>query len=255
MAQKEKYTDDRLTDAVIRYSEAVPGKIKITELAKWASKNIPGLEGVQPHNFRNKRKVVNARTGKAEMVTLEAFERIQVINKMRTGEAAVRSNELFHASTPDVFMALPKPEQRRQILETRGYCERLAGENRSLLRENTLLAAENKALKESSEKLQDMLVQIQKQQELMEKKMSLMVNVLDVKRQKDVLCSMGVMDGGFDLEVYQKSLRQDIESAFSISKAMLPFKEKPVLDEEKGLEDCDTGRQEIVDTILGGLEI
>lgn len=254
MAQKEKYTDDKLTDAVIRYSEAFPGKIKITELAKWASRNIPGLEEVQPHNFRGKRKIINKRTGKAEMVALEAFERIQVINRMRTGEAAVRSCELFRASKPDVFMTLPKPEQRRQILEMRGYCERLAGENRSLTRENIALAAENKALKESSEKLQDMLVQIQKRQELMEKKMSLMVNVMDVKRQKEVLYSMGVMDGGVDIEIYQKSLRQDIESAFSISKAMLPFKERPVL-EEKEEEACDTGRQEIMDTILGGLEI
>ena len=36
MAQKEKFTDDRLTDAVIRYAEIYPGKIKVTELARWA---------------------------------------------------------------------------------------------------------------------------------------------------------------------------------------------------------------------------
>ena len=64
MAQKEKYTEEQLMDAVVKYSETVSGKIKITELAKWAADNVSGLEGIQAHNFRGKRKVINKRTGR-----------------------------------------------------------------------------------------------------------------------------------------------------------------------------------------------
>ena len=255
MAQKEKYTDDKLTEAVVRYSETFSGKIKVTELAKWASDNIPGLDGVQAHNFRGKRKIVNKRTGKTEILVLEAFERIQTINKMRTGEAAVRSNALFRASVPDVFLGLPRPEQRRQILEMRGQYEKLAGENRSLSRHNNVLEAENKELKKNIEDLQEKFAQIRERQDLIDRKLSLMVDVIDKEKKKEILSSMGVMDGGFDLGTYMESLHQDINSVFSIAQTIKPFKGNPVTVDGLEPETDNTDQQEMVNNILGGLDI
>ena len=253
MAQKEKFTDDRLTDAVIRYSEAYPGKIKVTELARWASENVPGLEGVQAHNFRGKRKVVNRRTGRAEMAALEAFERIQAINRVRTGETAVRSNELLRSSDPDVFMTLPKPQQRRQIVETRGFCEKLAGENRALRRQGGVLESENISLREETERLREKLEAIQERQDLISKKISLVMDLVDREKQREILGSMGVMDGGFDLERYQQSLRLDIENAFSISRSIRMFRDGSAAD--SGQDNDGSGRQKAISAVFGGLDI
>lgn len=255
MAQKEKYTDEKLTDAVIRYSEAFPGKIKVSVLARWASTNIPGLEGVKAHNFRSKRKVVNKRTGKVEELSLGAFERIQTINKIRTGDAAVRTNELFKQSDPDVFLGLPRMEQRRQIIETRGQYEKLADENRELRRQNNILKTDNICLRDDIEKLRERLGLIQKRQEQIEKKISLMVNIMDREKQRETLNSMGVMDGGFDLEKYQESLRLDIDEVFSISQSIKSFREKLIADSGSGQVGADTGHRKTIDNILGGLDI
>ena len=255
MAQKEKFTDDRLTDAVIRYAEIYPGKIKVTELARWASENIPGLEGVQAHNFRGKRKVANKRTGKTEMVAMEAFERIQSINRLRTGEAALRSNELFRSSDPDVFMTLPKPEQRRQIIETRGICEKLASENRALVRQNGVIESENISLREEIGRLQEKLEAIQERQDLIDKKISLMVDLVDREKQREILDSMGVMDGGFDLEKYQQSLRLDIGNAFDISQSIKKFRDRSTADSGQGQDNSGSDRQEAISAVFRGLDI
>ena len=253
MAQKEKFTDDMLTDAVIRYSENYPGKIKVTELAKWASENIPGLEGVQAHNFRGKRKTVNKRTGKAEWTVLGAFERIQTINRVRTGKAAVRANELLRTSDPDVFMSLPKPEQRRQIIEIRGQYEKLADENRTLCRQNGFLESENIGLREEIEKLQEKFEAIQERQNMIDKKISHMVKFVDGEKQREVLSSMGVMDGGFDLEKHQLSLKQDIDEVFSISQSIRAFNKKPAADSNAG--HGTEGRRKIIEKLFDGLDL
>ena len=44
MARTAKFTDDLLLDAVVQYADIYKGKIKATELAEWARKNIAGLE-------------------------------------------------------------------------------------------------------------------------------------------------------------------------------------------------------------------
>lgn len=255
MAQKEKFTDDKLTDAVVRYSEFYPGKIKVTELARWAADNIPGLEGVQAHNFRGKRKVINKRTGKTEMVALEAFERIQSINRMRTGEAAVRSNELFRSSDPDVFMTLPKPEQRRQIIEARGLCEKQADENRALSRQNGVLESENISLREEIGRLQEKLEAIQERQDLIDKKISFMVDLVDREKQREILGSMGVMDGGYDLETFQQSLRLDIEDAFDISRSIRRFRDRSAAESGQGQDNSGSDRQNAISAVFGGLDI
>ena len=47
MARTQKFPEDLLLEAVVKYAEVEKGKIKATELAAWAALNIKGLAQVQ----------------------------------------------------------------------------------------------------------------------------------------------------------------------------------------------------------------
>ena len=47
MAKTQKYSEDQLLEAVIKFSEIEKKKIKATELADWCRSNIEGLEDVR----------------------------------------------------------------------------------------------------------------------------------------------------------------------------------------------------------------
>ena len=51
MAKTQKYDEDQLLDAVVKYAEIERKKIKATELAKWCRNNIEGLEEVRDYHF------------------------------------------------------------------------------------------------------------------------------------------------------------------------------------------------------------
>lgn len=47
MAKTQKYSEDKLLEAVVKFSEIEKKKIKATELAKWCRNNVEGLEEVR----------------------------------------------------------------------------------------------------------------------------------------------------------------------------------------------------------------
>lgn len=51
MARTQKFPEDLLLEAVVKYAEVEKGKIKATELAAWSALNIKGLEGVRDYHF------------------------------------------------------------------------------------------------------------------------------------------------------------------------------------------------------------
>ena len=51
MAKTQKYSEDRLLEAVIKFAEIEKRKIKATELAKWCRGNMEGLEEVRDYHF------------------------------------------------------------------------------------------------------------------------------------------------------------------------------------------------------------
>lgn len=53
MAKTQKYSEDQLLEAVVKFSEIEKKKIKATELAKWCRDNIEGLEEVRDYHFTN----------------------------------------------------------------------------------------------------------------------------------------------------------------------------------------------------------
>lgn len=255
MAQKEKYTDDQLMDAVVRYSEACPGKIKVSELARWAAKNIPGMEGLQAHNFRTKRRTYNPRTGKPEERNLEAFDRIQELNRIREGTAHAGQNVFLHASDPDAYLRLPNGERRRQILEARKFIEQTISSDRDILRESELVQAENERLKEENAHLGGLLAKIQKEQDVLDRHLRMVIREIDEAKRSGVLRSMGVMDDGFDLVAYQAGLHQDIGDAFSVSAAIKSFTKRHYEDDGTNAAQESDDWQSQVDSIIGGIDI
>ena len=51
MAKTQKYSEDQLLEAVVKFSEIEKKKIKATELARWCRDNIEGLEEVRDYHF------------------------------------------------------------------------------------------------------------------------------------------------------------------------------------------------------------
>ena len=237
MAQKEKYTDDQLMAAVMKYAEAVPGKIFISKLAAWTRNNMEGMEGVQEHNFRGMRKI----PGEDKKSPVPAYGRILAINEARKLAGAMKSNRLLSAANPDEFLADQPSSQRRQVLEARETVETLFKDNANLRQETDRLRAENAEMKARAEELDRELAGIRKKQEALDRRLALLVNLVDEELRKKALEQIGIVDGGFDLAAHVQSLHEDISMAFSISGAMQP-----------AMDALDAGMG--MDEIMGGID-
>ena len=51
MAKTQKYSEDQLLEAVVKFSEIEKKKIKATEIAKWCRSTMEGLEEVRDYHF------------------------------------------------------------------------------------------------------------------------------------------------------------------------------------------------------------
>ena len=119
MARTQKYTEELLLEAVVKYAETERGKIKATELADWAGANITGLEGVRDYHFMRPAREKNPQTGAVIVRQKSCTVRMEEINKARSLTAQISRNALLKASTIEEFMNQPGFIQRRQIAETR----------------------------------------------------------------------------------------------------------------------------------------
>ena len=253
MAQKEKFSDDQLTDAVLRYAKAYTGIIKGPALVKWASENIPGMEGLRTHNFYGKRKV-KTKTGKLEERNLKALDLIHEINSVRKGMASSGQNVFLHSSNLDAYLRLPRTEQRRQIIEARTFIENTISRNRRILRENDVIRAENEQLKEKISQQDRRLSEIERKQDTLDRHLRMIIQEIDAAGKAEILRSYGVMEYGFDLVAYEKSLHQDIEEVFSFQAAIRAFTIRHVEpDEEGSVQEED--KINLVDMLKGGLDI
>ena len=66
MARTQKFPEDLLLEAVVKYAEVEKGKIKATELAAWAASNIKGLEGVRDYHFMRPVRNKDSKHGKCQ---------------------------------------------------------------------------------------------------------------------------------------------------------------------------------------------
>ena len=203
MARTQKYTEELLLEAVVKYAETKRGKIKATELAEWAGANISGLEGVRDYHFMT--------------------ARMDEINRARSLTAQISRNTLLKASTIEEFMNQPGFIQRRQIAETRETVGRLAAKNESLSRANEALRAENKSFRKGMEQLTEDIRRLQDTQGRLTKQVMYLMKAADEKSRKEALADMGLSDRSVDLDVYTRSLEQEIVSVMDLRKVLGKF--------------------------------
>ena len=223
MARTQKYTEELLLEAVVKYAEAESGKIKATELAAWAAVNISGLEGVRDYHFMRPVRERNLQTGVVTVRHKLCTVRMEEINRARSLTSQISRNTLLKASAIEDFMKQPGFVQRRQIAETRETVGRLAAKNESLSRANEALRAENKSFRKGMEQLTEDIRRLQDTQGRLTKKVMYLMKAADEKSRKEALADMGLSDRSVDLDVYTRSLEQEIVSVMDLRKVLGKF--------------------------------
>lgn len=233
MAKTQKYADDLLLEAVVKYAEIVKTKIKYTELAKWANRNIPGLEGVRDYHFNRPITIKDLKSGKEKKETKLCTKKIEEINKSRDIMTSVSNNVLLQTSNIDRFFEIRGPEQRRLIEETRASFHALIKEKGRLTAENEVLQQKNKELKATANDLLEITSQIEKKQRILEKQVNYLLKSTDEESRREKLAGMGIRNEYIDIDVYKKSISDDIEEMFDIGKAIREYQRDDVGSKEE----------------------
>lgn len=221
MAKAQTYTDEELLSAVVRYADEHEGRIKYSELAKWARENMLGMESVRDYMFYRPLREKNRKTGKITEVKKQCTKRVEQINESRSTVHAVRANALLHSASVNTFFDLPRSSQAELIVKTRELVDKMAATDKYLKNQNQALKVENEYLKaegaKTAEKLKDLEVRVKMLQQSCDK----ILESNDESLRRQVLAEIGVKDGSFDLRMYMKSLKIELDEAFSINKAIM----------------------------------
>lgn len=220
MAKTQKYSEDQLLEAVVKYSEIERKKIKATELAKWCRNNVEGLEEVRDYHFTRSIKVKDEKTGKMVERPKLCTLKIEEINKTRSLMVTINTNVLLRASNIDTFMEQPDSLKRKMIVETRETVDKLLVRNADITRENEVLKSENKSMKSDILNLTDRIDNLQKAQNKLIKQVSYLMKATDEVARKEMLFQMGIEDGSVDLNKYIESLQQKLSEILEINNTM-----------------------------------
>lgn len=223
MAKTQKYSEDQLLEAVVKFSEIEKKKIKATELAKWCRDNIEGLEEVRDYHFTRPIKEKNEKTGKMiERPKLCALK-IEEINKSRSLTVSINTNLLLRASNIDTFMEQSDAVKRKMIVETRETVDKLLTRNGNITRENEALKSENKSMKSNILIMTDKIEALQKAQDKLIKQVSYLMKVTDEAARKEMLAQMGIEDESVDLNTYSESLQQELLDVMDINSSLRKY--------------------------------
>ena len=217
MGKHQKYSEEKLLDGVVKYSEIEAGKIMPVKLERWCSENVEGLEGVRDYHFIRPIREKNKETGKLIERKKICAIKIGEINSKRSMQACIKDNVLLRSSDIDDFFSLALPAQRKLIVEARKYVD-------ELLSRNIFLSRENKALKEENKLLNDENARYAK----LEKDVNTLLNLhLKFKKEMDeatyvkMLSEMGIRDGIIDLDMNQNSLQKTEDEVMILRKVVL----------------------------------
>lgn len=249
MAKTQKYSEDQLLEAVIKFSEIEKKKIKATELADWCRRNIEGLEEVRDYHFTRSIKEKDEKTGKMidrpKLCTLK----IEEINKSRSLTVSINTNLLLRASNIDTFMEQPDAAKRKMIVETRETVDKLLTRNGNITRENEALKAENKSMKSDILIMADKIGALQKAQDKLIKQVSYLMKTTDEAIRKEMLAQMGIEDESVDLNTYSESLQQELSEVMDINKSLRKY-----LSETDDVPDTKEKQTNIAGDIMSGLD-
>lgn len=249
MAKTQKYSEDRLLEAVIKFSEIEKKKIKATELADWCRRNIEGLEDVRDYHFTRSIKEKDEKTGKMVERPKLCTLKIEEINKSRSLTVGINTNLLLRASNIDTFMEQPDAAKRKMIVETRETVDKLLTRNGNITRENEALRAENKSMKSDILIMTDKIDVLQKAQDKLIKQVSYLMKATDEATRKEMLAKMGIEDESVDLNTYSESLKQELSEVMDINKSLRKY-----LSETDDASDTKEKQTNITGDIMSGLD-
>lgn len=249
MAKTQKYSEDQLLEAVIKFSEIEKKKIKATELADWCRRNIEGLEEVRDYHFTRSIKEKDEKTGKMIERPKLCTLKIEEINKSRSLTVSINTNLLLRASNIDAFMEQPDAAKRKMIVETRETVDKLLTRNGNITRENEALRAENKSMKSDILIMTDKIGALQKAQDKLIKQVSYLMKATDEAIRKEMLAQMGIEDESVDLNTYSESLQQELSEVMDINKSLR--KHLSEIDDESDTKEKQTN---ITGDIMSGLD-
>lgn len=223
MARTQKFSEDQLLEAVIKFSEIEKKKIKATELAKWCRANFVGLEEVKDYHFTRPIKERDLKSGKLIERTKLCTKKIDEINKARDLTKRVETNILLKASNINEFFKQSDIAQRKMIVETRKVFDELINKNIVITRINEALRAENKSLKENIIKLTEKTTTLEKEQNKLMKQLTYFMKDMDESKGKEMLAKMGLQDKSIDLNIYKKSLQQNLNEVMDINATLKQY--------------------------------
>lgn len=223
MAKTQKYDEGLLMKALLDYAGIHKGKIKATELAKWANTNIPGLEDVKGYHFLRKGREKDLKSGQTLEVTRPVTERLNALNEERQLKAVVELNPLLRSTDLDAFFTYSRVEQRQMILNTRTQFEKLMAHNSYLADQNVYLKKENTTLMERQTVIEERLDRLAAEIEQFKKKQKGMLVAVDEYMRTKALSDIGIIDKDFDFNRFIESMQVGLNDVFSIAKSIQSF--------------------------------
>lgn len=250
MAKTQKYSEDKLLEAVVKFSEIEKKKIKATELAKWCRDNIEGLEEVRDYHFTRSVKEKDERTGKMVERPKRCTLKIEEINKSRSLIVSINKNLLLQASNIDIFMEQPDSAKRKMIVETRETVDKLLMRNRNITREKEVLKTENQAMKAEILKISEKVDNFQKAQDKLIRQIKYLVKATDEAARKEIVAQMGISDDSVDLDTYMNSLNQELSQIVDINRILRKY-----LDEsDSNIDSKGDKADNLINDIMSGLD-
>ncbi len=245
MGRTAKYSEDLLLSAVVKYSEVVKTKIKATELAEWARKNIKGLEDVHDYHFTRPTK--NPKTGKIEKRL--CTERLEELNVARDTRQKENKNVLLSSVNIDAFFELDERSQRKAIQEARDIVNEYKRTNAYLRRHNDYLREIDNLTKDKISTLESSLKDFKKKQKSLERLLRYLKNQSKEEQIRKHLEQMGISDGDFDLQKYNDAMKGDLNQIFNIDAEIRKYQIKmnqeddEKEEESKLLQDVDISKE------------
>lgn len=230
MGKKQRFKEDILLEAVVKYAEVFHGKIKATELAKWANENIPELEGVEYYHFTRSVREKDKKTGIIKERVKKCTERINEINQARSLSYRADTNVLLCSSNPAAMFELPINAQKKLVLHTRELFYELRKQCVNLRSRNSNLEKINDACASNIKDIDVKISGIEKKLSILEKQVRYLLRATDEKTRRELLKARGIEDGSIDFDIYIDSLKQSVKDVSDINKNISKFFEENPLE-------------------------
>ena len=223
MARTQKYTDDLLLEAVVRYAETTKDRIVAVELADWCRRNIAGLEEVRDYHFLRPVKEKDKKTGKITESKKRCTEKIEEINHARSITEKVKSNVLLFSSSTKDFFLLPPHIQQSQAEEAKAIFDEIRVKYERAIRENDVLRKTNNSLSEKVKIFEEQFPQIEKGLVKQKKVLNRIRRDWADERMKEVLENMGIEDDKIDLEQLANSIQTEMDEISDINRTLRQY--------------------------------